>query len=146
VLFSLAERGDAPKFMIKVNARKVPFLAILIASSFGFVTMFFSVVSPKTVFAFLVSASGAIMLIVYLMICFAQIRMRRTTERENPSALTVKMWLFPGLTYIVAAAMIAVLVAMLFEPDLAVQLYATLGSVVVVLAAYAFRSKYGAKS
>jgi L-asparagine transporter-like permease len=108
--------------------------------------MFFSVVSPKTVFAFLVSASGAIMLIVYLMICFAQIRMRRTTERENPSALTVKMWLFPGLTYIVAAAMIAVLVAMLFEPDLAVQLYATLGSVVVVLAAYAFRSKYGAKS
>jgi hypothetical protein len=35
---------------------------------------------------------------------------------------------------------------MLFEPDLAVQLYATLGSAVVVLAAYFFRSKYGAKS
>jgi L-asparagine transporter-like permease len=145
VLFSLAERGDAPKFMVKVNARKVPFRAILIASSFGFVTMFFSVVSPKTVFAFLVSASGAIMLIVYLLVCFAQIRMRRVTQRENPSALTIKMWLFPGLTYVVAAAMIAVLVAMLFEPDLAVQLYATLGSAVVVLAAYAFRSKYGAK-
>jgi GABA permease len=146
VLFSLAERGDAPKFMVKVNKRQVPFRAILIASSFGFVTMFFSILSPNAVFAFLVNASGAIMLIVYLMICFAQLKMRRTIERENPSALTVKMWLFPGLTYLVALAMFAVLVAMLSEKDLAIQLLATLGSAAVVLIAYFFRSRYGSRA
>jgi gamma-aminobutyrate permease len=136
VLFTLADKGDAPQALVKVTRRQVPARAILIASSFGYLALAASILSPERVFAFLVNASGAIMLIVYLMIAGAQIRLRRQLEVEAPERLTLKMWLFPYASFVAIAAMIAVLIAMAFTPDLASQLYASLGCLAVVLLAY----------
>jgi gamma-aminobutyrate permease len=137
VLFTLADKGDAPQALVKVTQRQVPARAILIASSFGYLALAASVLSPERVFAFLVNASGAIMLIVYLMIAAAQIVLRRKLEREAPERLTLKMWLFPYASYAAIAAMLAVLVAMALTPDLASQLYASLGCLALVLIIYA---------
>ncbi len=136
VLFTLADKGDAPQALVKVTRRQVPARAILIASSFGYLALAASILSPERVFAFLVNASGAIMLIVYLMIAAAQIVLRRKLEREAPERLTLKMWLFPYASFVAIAAMIAVLIAMAFTPDLASQLYASLGCLAVVLLTY----------
>jgi GABA permease len=46
------------------------------------------------------------------------------------------MWLYPYLTIAVMAGMVAVLVSMLFIDSVRSQLYASLGSAVVVLLAY----------
>ena len=55
------------------------------------------------------------------------------------------MWFFPWLSYFAIAAMIGVLVAMGFSPELASQLWISLISVAVALVAYfLFRhGKYG---
>ena len=143
VLFVLAERGDAPQALVRTNRSAVPVRAILLASAFGFAALGASVASPKTVFAFLVTASGAIMLIVYLMLCFAQIRLRRRLEAEKSGPLKVRMWLFPYLSYAVAGAIVAVLLAMLLTPDLAAQFWASSGCAAVALAAYALRRRFG---
>ncbi len=136
VLFTLAAKGDAPKFMVTLSKRQVPARAILIGSVFGYLALIASVLSPEKVFAFLVNASGALMLIVYLMIAAAQIVVRRRLEREAPELLTLKMWFFPYASYGVIAVIGAVLVAMAFTPDLATQLYASLICTGVVLGAY----------
>ena len=112
VLFTLAARGDAPQSMIALNKRRVPVRAILIGSSFGYVAVILSVTAPQRVFAFLVNASGALMIIIYLMACFAHLRLRKQMERTSPERLTIRVWLFPWLTYVTIAAMIGVLVAM----------------------------------
>jgi L-asparagine transporter-like permease len=88
------------------------------------------------VFSFLVNSSGATMLMIYLMVCAAQVRHRRLLERTNPDALLIKMWWFPYASYITAAAILAVLVAMSFQHDLAVQLIASLAVAVIVSGAY----------
>jgi L-asparagine transporter-like permease len=136
VLFVLAARNDAPQALVALSPRRVPWRAILIGSSFGYAAVLLSIVSPERAFSFLVNASGALMVIIYLLACFAHLRLRRELERTAPERLTLKMWLFPWLSYLTIVAMIAVLVAMALTPALASQLKASLVAVAVVVLAY----------
>ncbi|MEV7176987.1 amino acid permease [Kitasatospora sp. NPDC093679] len=111
--FSLGQRGDAPKAFAKVTGRGVPLTAILASVVFGFVAVFFNYEFPDTVFKFLLNSSGAVALFVWLVISVSQLRMRRIIERESPEKLTVRMWLFPYLTW-ATIGMIAFVVAYMF--------------------------------
>ncbi|WP_030840726.1 amino acid permease [Streptomyces sp. NRRL F-4474] len=114
--FSLGERGDAPKAFAKVNAKGVPVAAILGSTVFGFVAVYFNYAFKDTVFNFLLNSSGAIALFVWLVICFTQLRMRGILVREAPEKLTVKMWLFPWLTW-ATAALIMFVIGYMFVDD-----------------------------
>lgn len=140
-LFVLAAHREAPQSMIVLNKRRVPARAILISSAFGFLTVLTSVIAPEILFAFLVNASGAIMLMVYAMVCLAQIRLRRRMEREHPERLAIKVWWFPWLSIAAIGAIVAAMLAMLFTRSLATQLYASLATAAVVLVAWWLRSK-----
>jgi L-asparagine transporter-like permease len=94
-------------------------------------------VSPERAFAFLVNASGALMILIYLLACFAHLRLRKRIEREDPSRLAIKVWLFPALSWLTIAAMLGVLAAMAATPALASQLHASLLAVAVAAGAYA---------
>ena len=67
MLFGLAAHGDAPRSLVALDARGVPTRAILIGTVFGYLAVLASVVSPQRLFTFLVNASGAIMLVIYLL-------------------------------------------------------------------------------
>jgi L-asparagine transporter-like permease len=136
VLFTLAALNDAPKSLIALSARRVPWRAILIGSSFGYVAVLLSVLSPEKAFAFLVNASGALMIVIYLLACFAHLRLRARMERSSPERLVVRVWLYPWLSRLTIAAMIGVLVAMAFTPALATELEASLVAVALVVLAY----------
>jgi GABA permease len=136
VLFALAANGDAPQALVALNRRKVPVRAILTGSAFGYGALIASVVSPTGVFSFLVNASGAAMLLLYLMVGTAQIRHRMAMAPGELDALGFKMWLFPWLSYAAQMGILAVLVAMAFFPDLASQLYTTLVFVAVLWLLY----------
>jgi GABA permease len=139
VLMRLAEHGDAPQALVKLSARRVPARAILIGSVFGYAAVIASIVSPARVFAFLVNASGALMLVIYLLVAAAQISLRRRHERDSPERLTIRMWLFPWLTYATMAAMAGVLLAMLQKPSTATEFYTSSVCVAVVAVACWFR-------
>jgi AAT family amino acid transporter/GABA permease len=141
ILFRLAERGDAPKSLLNLTPNKVPRLAVLLSSVVGYVAIVAAIVSPQGVFLFLVNASGAVMLFVYLATALAQIRIRRRIERDSPERLTLKMWLFPWLSYAVVAAIIGVLAAMGADSALRPQLMASLASLAVASAAYLLAAK-----
>ncbi|MGK5728053.1 amino acid permease [Streptomyces sp. URMC 124] len=112
--FSLGQRGDAPKSFATVNKRGVPQVAILSSVVFGFVSVIFNYVWPDTVFKFLLNASGAVALFVWLVICFTQLKMRGIILREMPEKLTVKMWFFPYLTWATIGMITFVLGYMLY--------------------------------
>ncbi|MFI1383406.1 amino acid permease [Embleya sp. NPDC020886] len=143
MLFALASHGDAPKWSVKTSRRNVPVRAILAGTVVGWVSVLLAYLSPDTVFTYLVNSSGAIAIFMYIMIGASQLRMRRRLEREAPERLTLKMWLFPYLTWIVMAGFVAVLVAMAVIDDQRTQLFTSLGSLAVVLVAYAIRRTHG---
>ena len=89
-------------------------------------------------FLFLINTSGAVILIIYMVIALAQIRLRRRLESEG-TVLRLRMWLYPWLSWLVVAGICFVLVLMALTPDLRTQLLWSALSVVLVAAAYALR-------
>jgi GABA permease len=115
--FSLGQRGDAPKSFARTDKRGVPPAAIWGSVGFGFIAVIFNYTSPDTVFEFLLNSSGAVALFVWLVICFSQLRMRRTIERDMPERHTVRMWLFPYLTYATIAFIVFVVGYMFYDEE-----------------------------
>jgi L-asparagine transporter-like permease len=93
-------------------------------------------------FAFLVQSSGATILCVYLLIVFSQIALRHRLERAGET-LTVKVWLFPLVSYVAAAGILAVLVMMLRSPDEFSEVALSTGVFVACVIAYQIRARLG---
>jgi gamma-aminobutyrate permease len=146
ILFRLAEKGDAPQAMVKLNSRRIPARAILVGSSFGYLAVIAAVFSPTKLFAFLVNASGALMLIIYLLLALSQLRLRRQLEATAPERLKIRVWLFPWLTYVVAGSIVVVLGAMLLREGSRREFFASLVCVAVVAGAYWLRARRRAAS
>jgi GABA permease len=140
MLFVLAARREAPGALTRVSRRGVPVAAILASSVVGFLCVIAAAISPDGVFLFLLNSSGAIILFVYLLIALSQIVLRRRAKEDE---LTVKMWLFPGLSIVTAAAIAAVLVQMAATKGTQISLALSCLSWVVVLALYFVVRKRG---
>jgi AAT family amino acid transporter/GABA permease len=136
VLFILAERGDAPQALVRLNARRVPVASVLIGAVAGFLGIIAATKAPQAVFDFLVSSSGALIVFVYMIIAVAQIRLRLRRERNGEPAPAVSMWLFPFLSIAAIAGMCAVLIAMAFTPRLQQDFKASCLTLVAAVAAY----------
>jgi GABA permease len=146
MLFALTRHGDAPHGLTETTSHGVPAKAILLGTVVGYVAVLIAYFFPDTVFLFLLNSSGAVALFVYLMIAVSELRMRARLEREDPERLRVKMWLYPYLTYLSIACILAVFVLMALNPDLRTQLLLTLLSFGVVLVAYVLRSRFGSSA
>ena len=132
-LFALAARGDAPKALVKLNHRGVPVRSVLMGSVAGLVGIAAATMSPQGVFKFLVNASGALVVLIYLLIAFAQVKLRRSRSAADQRALQVQMWLYPASSYLVIAGMFVVLIAMASTPSMTSEFYASAVSLAVVL-------------
>ena len=141
VLFILAERGDAPQSLVKLNARRVPVGSVLMGAVAGFLGTIAATQAPQVVFDFLVSSSGAVIVFVYMTICVAQIALRRRRERNGEPQPAINMWLFPYLSYAAIAGMGAVLIAMAVTPRLQKDFYFSCITLVVAVAAYMIISR-----
>src|SRR3712207_4426466 len=87
MLFALTRHNDAPQFLLNTTRRGVPIWAILTGTIFGYVSVLLYYFFPEQVFTWLINASGAIALFVYLLICISELVMRRRLEREDPDRL-----------------------------------------------------------
>ncbi|MFJ2741942.1 amino acid permease [Streptomyces sp. NPDC087440] len=138
--YSLVQRGQGPAFLGKLSGG-VPRIAVLCSSVFGFVCVALSWVSPDKVFPWLLNMIGALILVVWIFIAVSQLILRRRTERETPEKLVVRMWLFPGLTWVALAGMAVIFVLMLRQPDTRLQLAGTGGLTVFLIIVGLVRQK-----
>ena len=138
MLHELASSGDAPKVFAATAGNRVPWFGILIGSFVGFLAATTSIVSPNGVFLFLINTSGAIILMIYMVIALGEIRLRRQLESAGVH-LSLKMWLFPWLSWAVVAGICVVLVLMAITPDLRQQLLWSALSAAVIAIAYVAR-------
>jgi GABA permease len=136
VLFVLASRGDAPRWLVRTNRRHVPARAVLLASVVGLAGVYAAVESPSRVFAFLVNASGAIIAVIYLAIAVSQVRWRRAREAAGGPAPALPMWMFPWLSYLAIAGMLLILIAMALTPSHVDEFRTSIISIAVTLLAY----------
>ncbi|MFI1914403.1 amino acid permease [Nocardia sp. NPDC020380] len=145
MLYVLTRDGDAPAALTKVNKRGVPARAVLLGTIAAWAAVVASYISPDKVFTFLVNSIGVVLAFVYIAIMFSQLRLRARLRREDPSALTFRMWGYPYISWAVVVAILAVFVAMARNPDQRNQLIASTISLLVVAAIYPLRARFGRK-
>ncbi|MGW7196065.1 amino acid permease [Streptomyces chryseus] len=133
MVFSLAERGEAPRGLLKVSGSGVPRRAVLASVAFGFVSVLLNLLWPETVFLYMLNAVGAVLLFVWGLIAASQLRLRRRIEREAPQTLTLRMWGFPWLTWVTLAGLGGVLLLMLTDDAARPQLLWSAGATGAVL-------------
>ncbi|MNF81669.1 GABA permease [compost metagenome] len=134
MLFSLSKRGDAPAVAQRTTSSGTPYVAVVLSTAAAFLTVAANYVAPAAVFEFLLASSGAIALLVYLVIAISQLRMRRQRMARGEK-IAFKMWLFPGLTWATIFFIVAILTVMLIRPDHRIEIVATgLLSIAVVAA------------
>ncbi|MDR6677072.1 GABA permease [Pseudomonas oryzihabitans] len=114
MLYSLARRGDAPAKLGRASSAGVPRAAVLASTAVGFLTTIANYTMPEAVFSFLLSTSGAVALLVYLVIAVTQLRLRRKLIARGEQ-LEFRMWLFPWLTWAVILFIVGALTVMLFS-------------------------------
>ncbi|GLO50296.1 amino acid ABC transporter permease [Pseudomonas putida] len=142
MLHSLGTRGEALPITRRVTANGVPVVAVLMSTLAGFAGCLVNYVFPGKVFSFLLSTTGAIALLVYLVIAISQLRMRARAERDGVQ-LELKMWLFPWLTWLVIGAILMVLGYMLLSDAYRYEALMTAGVTVFILLVCVTRRRVG---
>lgn len=132
MLFSLSSRNEAPQTFSKLSLKSVPVRAVIFSSLAGFAGCIANYAFPGQVFYFLLSTTGSIALLVYLVIAISQLCMRRKWAKQGiiPS---YKMWLFPWLTWAVIAMISSVLIYMLFSDNYRYESYLSLAVTTIVI-------------
>jgi len=124
MLYSLGKRGDAPAVATRTSKSGTPYWAVILSTAAAFLTVFANYVAPAAVFEFLLASSGAIALLVYLVIAVSQLRMRQKSIAAGEQ-LSFRMWLFPYLTWLVIVFIVGVLGIMLMQEAHRVEILAT---------------------
>jgi GABA permease len=133
MIYSLGRRGDAPAAVMYTTANGVPRVAVLSSTVVGFLAVLANYAFPKDVFSALLATSGAIALLVYLVIAISQLKMRSKLESAGAN-MPVRMWAYPYLTWAVIVVIPLMLIYMATRESARFDLAMTALIAVVVVA------------
>lgn len=133
-LFALAARKHAPRWLIVLNGRQAPARAVTFGALLGAGAVMLATISPSRAFAFLVNATGAINLAVYLSVCIAYLKIRGASGGSVNNAW--RLGPYPAVAYVTAAGLVFVLAEMAASREMKSELYASTVPVLVACVAY----------
>lgn len=126
MIFSLSERGMAPRFLSRVGENRVPRYAVLASVLFGFVTVLLNYLDPENILRNLLQLVGSTVLIMWLSTIISQIILRRRADAAG-ERMGLPMWGFPYLSYLALALIGMVFVLGFLDAQVRVQLISTVG-------------------
>jgi len=138
MLLEMSRQGDAPKIFSQIkNSRGVPVPAVIGSTVVAYICAMLYFISPEVIFYFLGNCVGGLMIAVYIFIAISQIRFRRHYDKVSDEALSIKMWLFPYLSYVTIGILIVVYFCQALIESLRSQFYLStlvlIGSVVLFM-------------
>ncbi|NMP22577.1 amino acid permease [Sulfobacillus harzensis] len=113
VLYGLAQQGEAPRALGRLNKRGLPTRAIWTSAGLLALTILLAYVLPKKAYSYLVTATGFQAMFIWLMVLLTERLYRPYLEAHHPKKLSYKLWGFPFTTYLVMAV---VLLSMAVSP------------------------------
>ena len=143
--YSLSQRGDGAQALLKVSKNHVPYVAVLVSVFFALVAVGANALEfTGSVMGTLLDAVGATLLIIWVFIAIAQIRMRR--QLEEGGQLRLRTPWHPVLGFIAIGAIGAFSILMLFDPDGRRNLLLTLFIFAVIVGIFFLREAVHAKN
>lgn len=99
MLFGLAEQGNAPRFLKKLNKNQVPIMAIMVSSFFAAICILINKLVPEKAFEILMMLVVSALIINWMMISITHIKYRNAMIRQDRKTL-FPSFLFPITNYI----------------------------------------------
>lgn len=122
MLFGLAQQGNAPKALMKVDRRGVPVNAILISAAAAAVGVLINYLMPGEAFALLMSLVVSTLIINWAMISLAHLRFRKRANQQGTEP-RFKALFYPFGNWLCLAFMACVLVIMAMTPGMAISVW-----------------------
>ncbi|WP_304324193.1 amino acid permease [Corynebacterium frankenforstense] len=136
---ALARQGDAPRIFAVTNREDVPVNSVVLSMVFAFVSVGLQWWNPTGLLDFLLNAVGGVMIVVWLLIAASYLRLHPQLERSGEIS-TVRMWGYPWLAWAVVAAVLGLVVLMLFDAGSRSQIF-SVGAVFIFLAALSLTTR-----
>ncbi|ETZ21127.1 amino acid permease [Pedobacter sp. V48] len=111
MLFGLAEQGNAPSFLSKLNKNSVPINAILISSLFAAICIIINKLMPERALEILMSLVVSSLIINWLMISITHLKFRRSKEADGVKT-KFPSFIYPLSNYICLVFLVGILAIM----------------------------------
>jgi len=135
MLFTLAQNGQAPRFLARVSPRGVPANSLLLTLACLLVGVAMNYVAPPKLFVYIYSASVLPGMVPWFVLLISQIKFRQV-KAEEMKTHPFKAPFSPYSNYLTIAFLILVLVGMWFNSDTRLSLIVGAAFIALVAASY----------
>ncbi|CAD5109329.1 amino acid permease [Zestomonas carbonaria] len=142
MLYGLAEQGDAPKALMKLNKRGVPVLAIGLSALITLLCVVVNYVAPAEALELLMALVVAALVINWAMISYSHLKFRKAMQAKGVVPSFKAFW-HPFSNYLCLAWVAFILGVMLLIPGIQVSVYAIPVWLLVIWACYRLRLARG---
>lgn len=111
MLFGLAEQGNAPAFLSKLNRNHVPIMAIMVSGLFAAICIIINKVIPDKALEILMSLVVSSLIINWLMISITHLKFRKQKQKDQVKT-KFPSFIYPLSNYICLVFLIGILVMM----------------------------------
>ncbi|MFP6559171.1 amino acid permease [Paraburkholderia sp. B3] len=122
MLYGLAQQGNAPKSLLKVNRRGIPLVALGVSAVSTLVCVAVNYFMPGKAFELLMGLVVSALIINWAMISLIHLKFRREKARAHQTT-SFKSLGYPLTNYVCLAFLAGVLVVMYLIPDLRLSVY-----------------------
>jgi aromatic amino acid transport protein AroP len=140
MLLGMAEQGDAPASLAKVDKRGVPVRSILVSAAVTLIAVLLNYLMPQNALELLMSLVVATLVINWAMISYSHLKFRQHLDRVGQKPLFKALW-YPYGNYLVLAFVVLILGIMLMIPGIQVSVYAIPVWLGAMLVAYLLKGK-----
>jgi len=145
MLFGLAQQGNAPKSLMKVDKRGVPVASILVSAATTALCVLINYLMPGEAFGLLMALVVSALVINWAMISLAHIKFRQAMRREGVET-KFKALLYPVGNYICLLFMAGILVIMAITPGMAISVWLIPVWLVILGIGYWIKNQQSGKS
>ena len=142
MLYGLAEQGDAPRALMKVNRRGVPVLAIGVSALVTLLCVLVNYLVPQNALEMLMSLVVATLVINWAMISLAHLKFRKAMLAQGVTTHFKALW-SPLSNYLCLAFVVFILGVLLLIPGIRVSVYVIPFWLLLMWVAYRLRLKAG---
>jgi L-asparagine transporter-like permease len=134
ILLSLAEDGDAPKLFAEKNKKGTPIKALLLTGLALGAFLIFSYVLPGTIYEYVTTAAGVMLILNWIIILSSQIKLRKQTKKNT----LFQMAGYPATSYIGIVLILITVSGGLLHSTQRMGVFISLGFIVVILVCQRF--------
>ena len=140
MLFGLAQQGNAPRALLRVNHRGIPLTALAVSAVATALCVVINYVMPGKAFALLMALVVAALVINWAMICITHLKFRRAMQRAG-KVTAFQSFAYPLTNWLCLLFLAAILGVMYLTPDIRISVCLIPVWLLILAAGYLLRRK-----